>query len=476
MCSSDLAGAALSADGMRVTGDLACDEGFSSKGELRLLGATISADVSFNGAVLDGNGANALNADRIQIAGSLFCRDGFACKGELRLLSATIGGNVDFVDAALDGNGKFALSGDGMQVAGNLFFNDGFSSKGELRLLSATIGSVVNFSGARLDGGDAAALNADGMKVAGSLFCRDQFSVTGDTCLVGASIKGLLDWRPSSWTGELDLSHASAGRWRDAWKKGTKTPPVILDHFTYGAFLADAGMKVDADTRIAWIEAAQGDEFKPGAYHTLARVLRAAGDDRGAADVGLAKERARAKHRAASYGGLRRWGFRLWSWFLDRTIGHGYRPWRGAAWLSVLLVAGWIFFGWGAPTTVGGPGLIKPADPVFITQNHSGNAMEYWRSLNEQAVLRRGHNISYALPVEYPPFSAFWYSLDTLFPLIDLGLERAWSPSPVGSVKDDGWAWALLFYLYFHIIMGWVLSTLTVVALTGLIKRDKEAE
>jgi len=32
----------------------------------------------------------------------------------------------------------------------------------------------------------------------------------------------------------------------------------------------------------------------------------------------------------------------------------------------------------------------------------------------------------------------------------------------------------VLTYLYLHIIMGWVLSTLTVVALTGLIKRDPD--
>lgn len=422
-----------------------------------------------------------LAGDGLRIEGPLFCRYGFSSKKSLSLHSSRIGGNAEFRGARLDGEDGTALIADGMHIAGDLVCSYGFISKGILRFLGARIDGDVSFSGARLDvdGNDKeqkVVLYANRMQVTGGLFCRNGFAVAGDAILVGASIKGLLDWRPSNWTGVLDLSHASAGQWRDAWKKGTKTPPIILDHFSYGAFAAFAGMEVDAATRVAWIEAAQGDQFRPGAYHTLARVLRAAGDDRGAADVGLAKEKARAAHRAASYGGLRRRGYQLWMGFLDRTIGHGYRPWRGAGWLSILLVAGWICFCWGAPTTVGGTGLIKPADPVFITQNHSGNATEYWRSLNEQAVLRRGHNISYALPVEYPPFSAFWYSLDTLIPLIDLGLERAWSPSPVGSVKDDTKGWALLVYLYFHIIMGWVLSTLTVVALTGLIKRDKDAE
>ena len=87
------------------------------------------------------------------------------------------------------------------------------------------------------------------------------------------------------------------------------------------------------------------------------------------------------------------------------------------------------------------------------------------------------HAIHDVLPPEYTPFNAFWYSLDTLSPLISLGQERAWQPSPIGETwVEDPRGWAVLIYLYAHILMGWFLSTLTVVALTGLIKRDPDAQ
>ncbi len=71
------------------------------------------------------------------------------------------------------------------------------------------------------------------------------------------------------------------------------------------------------------------------------------------------------------------------------------------------------------------------------------------------------------------PFNAFWCSLDTLIPLIDLGQESAWSPSPVEArFRDDPHGWLVQGYLYVHILAGWLLTTLTVVAMTGLIKKE----
>lgn len=379
------------------------------------------------------------------------------------------------------------LSGDGARVDGDLFCRDGFHSIGEVRLLGAQIGGTADFEGATLDGNDGAALNADGIVVTGSLFGRKGedkgFHIKGAAILVGARIGGLMDWRPGQWTGELDLSHAVVGQWRDDWGASAKTEAgqssIKLDHFTYGAFFSGNGMKADSTTRIAWIQAAQGENFTPGPYRTLARVLRAAGDDRGAAAVGLAKEQARSRHRIATYrkqpglwGPFFWWVPAGWLWFwtslFNLFVGHGYRPWRGVGWLVGFLALGCLLFCWGAPTSYGGPGLIKPADPVFVTENQT-------RNLGRPDPTT--HAIEYKLPPEYTPFNAFWYSFDTLIPLIDLGQEKAWSPSPLTpEIARDPAGWALLFYLYLHIIMGWVLTTLTVVALTGLIKRDKEEE
>jgi hypothetical protein len=499
-------GTALSADRMVVTGSVFCSKDFTSKdftskGEVRLLGAQIGANLAFRGATLDGGMEDALSADGAVVKGDLFCDGGFTSKGEVRLLGAQIGGDVSFNGANLDSRIRATLQ-DGttvlLEIGLTVTFSDNqvatlnpgpvakLSDGTDVPLKAGTTLTLQDGSIATLYGGKGTALSADRMIVMGSLFCRKSFKYHGQIGLVAVKIGSLLDWRPTEGSGLLNLSHTTAGQWADNWGKEEKNgakekkakPTLNLNHFTYGAFAGD-DTETDSDTRIAWIEASQGDNFKPGPYRTLARVLRAAGDDRGAQDVGLALARARAKHLAKTYSWPLNWLHRLLSGFFDVAIGHGYRPWRGAVWLLYLQIIGTIAFGLNAPTiydctpngdchNIGGPGLIKPADPVFITENQTRNL---------QAPSPTAHDIAYTLPPEYTPFNAFWYSFDTLIPLIDLGQEKAWSPSPLTTkISDDIPGWALLFYLYFHIIMGWVLSTLTVVALTGLIKRDPEGE
>jgi hypothetical protein len=75
----------------------------------------------------------------------------------------------------------------------------------------------------------------------------------------------------------------------------------------------------------------------------------------------------------------------------------------------------------------------------------------------------------------YPQLQPFVYSLDTFTPLIDLGQADYWLPNsqrgetfslgPM-SVTTGG---LLRSYLWFHILAGWVLSTLLFVGLTGSI-------
>ena len=62
-------------------------------------------------------------------------------------------------------------------------------------------------------------------------------------------------------------------------------------------------------------------------------------------------------------------------------------------------------------------------------------------------------------------------------PLVDLHQARYWLPNAnKGSVLFDVKGLCLLtggllyFYMWIHIIMGWVLTTLLIVGLTGLIR------
>jgi hypothetical protein len=378
------------------------------------------------------------------------------------------------------------LAADGVKIAGGLLCRIRFHADGEIRLLGAEIGGDVSFIGASLNNPGDRALSADGVKIVGSLYCRDSFRIDGAASFIAASIGKKFHWKPTQWTGLLSLAHAHAGQWADnwrgdGWKENGKPidgePKLDIDAFAYDA-LADDDTDKDADSRIAWVRKSQkerGEEYKfvPGPYETLAKALRAAGDEDGANEVAFAKRADRAKARKNKLG------HRVSDLILGAVVGFGYKPWRGFWWLIGLLVIGFCVFFRAAPMTEGGNGVIKPAVPIVFDNNLVRCAID----LSEQnqkcpkTIVKteqlNSHEVYYSLPIEYTPFSPFWYAVDTLIPLVDLGQETAWSPSPIDqSVIKDPWGWAVLIYLYVHIIMGWVLTTLTVVALTGVIKKE----
>ena len=79
----------------------------------------------------------------------------------------------------------------------------------------------------------------------------------------------------------------------------------------------------------------------------------------------------------------------------------------------------------------------------------------------------------------HPEFNAFVYSLDVFLPVIDLHQGSCWLPDstkdfrlPISekvSIPISGKV--LCYYVWIEIGLGWVLTTLFVVSLTGLVRR-----
>jgi len=99
-------------------------------------------------------------------------------------------------------------------------------------------------------------------------------------------------------------------------------------------------------------------------------------------------------------------------------IGYGYRPWRAACWLVVLLVAGSAAFHHIRPVTTGAHGT--------------------------------------------PPFNSFVYTIDLLLPIVDLGQRKAYLP-------QTGWSQWLAYGL---IAVGWILVTTIAAAITRALRRQ----
>ena len=133
-----------------------------------------------------------------------------------------------------------------------------------------------------------------------------------------------------------------------------------------------------------------------------------------------------------------------WYKFFGKFIGYGYTPWHALYASLVIVVFGYFVFKAGYATDI----IIPKDDGVSRRQ----------------------------LQETYPKFNACIYSLETFVPLVKLGVGDSWIPNAhagrllgIGrfSLKTGS---LLRGYFWFHIMAGWVLTTLWVGGFTGLIK------
>jgi hypothetical protein len=99
-------------------------------------------------------------------------------------------------------------------------------------------------------------------------------------------------------------------------------------------------------------------------------------------------------------------------------VGYGYRPWRAAGWLVMLLI--------------GGTAVFTVAHPVAVETTKA------------------------------PRFNPFVYTLDHLIPIVDLGQRKAYIP-----VHE--WQQWLSYGL---IILGWILATTIAAGITRALRRQ----
>ncbi len=430
-------GKALNADRVDVRGDIFLNKKFTAEGEVRLLGAQIGGDLDCSGGTFKNppqkdvpESGKALNADGVNVKGSVFLREGFSSEGEVRLLGAQIGGDLDCPGGTFKNppqkdvreSGK-ALNADRANVKDDVFLNEGFTAEGEVRLVGAQIGGSLDCSGGTFENppqkdlpasGDA--LNADRVDVKGGVFLRDGFTAEGEVRLGSAQIGGDLDCRGGTFSGldaytatikgnsfwsdiknpegtTLDLRNGSAGSIGDDNEKSRpKRGNLFLDGFVYGRISAGA---TDAGTRLRWL--ARQDPFTPQPYRQLAKVLREAGDEGGAVTVLQEMERRRRKeedHTATA---------RLESWIFKESIGYGYNPGRAVWGIVGLSALAWIIYRRSYLA-----GSIVPTDKDAY-----------------QSFERDGRP-----PAHYEVFAPLIYSAENSLPLIKLGQADKWQPAP----------------------------------------------
>ena len=218
--------------------------------------------------------------------------------------------------------------------------------------------------------------------------------------------------------GQLSLYGVSVRRFVDDRKSWPKKGGLDLDGFSYVQIQGEHGERSDIE-RLDWIRRQSPFALQP--YEQLATSLQNRGHRREATDVLIA-----GRNDLRQFGHLNL-GQHMSSLILGFVLGHGYRPRRAVLIGLAIILFGAYLFGDGHAAGVVVSGSNGPTDA---------------------------------------PFNPFVCSLDAFVPLVDLRQVDTWIlkvTEPRGNL--------LQWYLWIHIGIGWTLTTLTAVGLTGLVRR-----
>ncbi|MFK7944574.1 MAG: hypothetical protein AB8B85_16910 [Paracoccaceae bacterium] len=320
-------------------------------------------------------------------------------------------------------------------------------SGGEIGLIGAQIGGNLECNGAKLRNAGDKALDANGARITGTFFWREGAFAEGAIVLTNAEIGSIND-DPKCWPGKGDL---------------------LLDRCRYGAFTGPA-TNVTGKARIDWLSrqdlSKYGVEFAPSAYEQCAKVLREMGHQDDAREILIEKERRLREARRAKLSGPQLWWRGFWDRFLALTVCYGQKPLNAGYWLAGFWLLGTLAFAY-----IHAQDQFKPNNAFVLRADEwahcSAEHAPPFAYLGDAGQSQLGCFHAQSEAKGLPAFNPFVYSLDVLFPLVQLEQQVHWIPD-----DDQTWGAAGKALVYVQIVMGWLLSLLAVAGLSGIIKSD----
>jgi sRNA-binding regulator protein Hfq len=424
-------GYALNASGIDVKSGVYLRNGFNAEGEVSLVSATIGGDLDCEGGQFinpnDPNGY-ALNANRANIMSSVYLSEGFKAEGEVNLTSAKIGGNLEC------DNGKFidpnALNAYSINIGGNIFLRNCFKAKGGVNLVGATIDGDLDCSKGQFINPNGDALVIVNSNIMGSVYMLNDFKAEGGVVLGGTTINRQFIWEdvnsPEKTT--LNLKSATIGTLWDNPNSWPDKGRLLLHGLVYKEIYDNAPR--DAERRIDWLR--RQPDFRPQPYEQLAEVLRKSGQDDDAKKVLIAKNKDKVRRTRLTCSEI------PWYHIFGPIIGFGYGPCR-AFWIVILIILlGWLLF--------------RAYHETFMKKTKEAEE----------------------LSVKFHPLV---YSFDVFVPLVDLHQAKYFMPKENNTSEESRSNKSKLtmkgkylrYYLWFEIVAGWILTTLLLASLSGLI-------
>ena len=447
---------------------------FTASNEVRIRGATVGGDLDCRGGRFLGGTNASFGADRITVAGTI--RLGvataagqphdFIAESTVSLIQAHAQEELDCRGADLHGIPS-SLKTDGLTVGRSVRLGlieaagqvRQFRARGEVQMVGMAVGADLNCDGGEF-GGLPRALNCESVAIQRSFLLGAAealqdgypFVSSGEARLTGGTVGGDLDCDGGDFSGssaalnaedlrvsgtmrlrtigrpgELNLRHASAGQLLDAESCWPLPDHLKIDGFVYGRFAESAPQAVRR--RLNWLALQPGNPVQP--YRHLAAIYRDLGDEKSATKVNLEREWRRTRRDRLGPSKT------LAKLISGVTIGFGYRPGRAIFFLIALYLLGAI---WIYPNARAAMIETKPPTPAAIIKANG------------------------ACPKNYPCYSPWAYSFDTLIPIIHLGQSDAWTPA-----GDEGRA--IRYYGYVVTILGWGLASMAIAGFSGLVRK-----
>lgn len=438
-------GRAFCAEGMKIEGSVYLLD-IKANGEVSFSGSNIMVNLECDNAQLINKDGRAFFAQQLIVGGHVFFRN-VQAEGDVVFNNAKIFGNLECSKSQFINKNAKALSVEKINVEGDVYLRNSFRAEGEVNLLNATIGGDISCKRGHFINKGKHALLAEKMEVGGTVAFTNA-EIFGKVSLIEANIDRFFIWKEIVTPKEviLDLRYSKIGTLVDdnnCWPENGK---LFIDGLVYDGFSDNT--ITDFKTRIKWLHLQPTILFLPQPYEQLASVYRKNGRDKDARRVLIEKNK--DKVWLSQMAVFERFRHRFLGYFID----YGYQPWKAIWWALGIVALGCALFGIGYRI-----GIISPKQEMTYVSDKS----------------IRGH-----ISMEnYPKFNSLIYSLDMFVPLIDLHMANYWLPN---ANKKGQWCISekiklsvsgniLRTYLWIHIISGWIITTLFIVGLTGLIKK-----
>ncbi|MFN8830493.1 MAG: hypothetical protein ACK50Q_11530 [Labrys sp. (in: a-proteobacteria)] len=432
-----------------------------ARGTVSIQDAAIAGSISLNGARLGGNldcdrsviaasGVMAIQAEDIEARGILL--RSAEVRGRVRFSGARLTADLDCVNLHIQNAGDIAIDAGAIETRGSVVLR-GAEIKGDVRLVSARIDGDLDAADVTISSKDRFALQLNNAVVRGAFFLKGRARIEGALDLRGATL-GTIQDAAECWPGKGDL---------------------LLNRCLYQAFI---GGPADTASRLRWLALQTperwGEDFWPQPYEQLATVFREMGHDEEARAVLIARERLqRRARRERETNPVLRALLKVSDVVLAVTVLYGRQPLLAFAWLLLFWLIGVGVFHAALENAA-----LKPNSAVVLRSTEwilCGVPKTETRFLvavrqDLQGLAEPGQaqlDCFLARPEadSYPAFNPWMYSLETLFPVLEIDQKTFWRPDP--SKPGGGLA---LFFFYFQSTVGWILSLLAVAGFSGLVK------